>query len=36
MRLIDIVNKYSDKDWNWYGLSKNPNITFDDVLKYPE
>ena len=34
MRLIDIVNKYPDENWCWFDLSKNPSITFDDVLKY--
>ena len=34
MRLIDIVNKNSDKPWNWFRLSMNPNITFDHVLKF--
>ena len=36
MRLIDIVNNFPDKDWDWYALSKNPSITFDDVLTNPD
>jgi hypothetical protein len=35
MRLIDFVNKFPDKDWNWNYLSCNPSITFDHVLDYP-
>ena len=36
MRLIDIVNKFSDKNWDWYWLSSNPSITFDHVLANPD
>ena len=36
MRLIDIVNKFPDKYWNWNNLSCNSSITFDDVLSNPD
>jgi len=30
------VKAYPNKPWNWYGLSNNPNITFDIVKAYPD
>ena len=36
MRLIDIVNKFPDKNWDWNNLSCNSSITFDHVLAYPD
>ena len=32
MRLIDLVLKFSNKNWDWRWLSENPNITMQDVL----
>lgn len=29
----DVIEQYSDKPWNYNGLSDNPNITFDYVIK---
>ena len=29
------INKYSDKSWDWYWLSENPNITWDIVEANP-
>ena len=31
---MNFINKYSDKPWDWYRLSHNPNITFDIIEKY--
>ena len=36
MKLIDLVLKFPDKSWNWYQLSCNPNITFQNVLDHPD
>ena len=30
-RLIDLVRKHRDKNWNWSCISCNPNITIDDI-----
>jgi hypothetical protein len=27
---------YPDKNWNWTGLSENPNITWEIVRDYPD
>ena len=33
----DIVEKYIDENWNWWALSTNPNINFDELKhKYPD
>ena len=32
---IEIINKYPDKEWNWYYISSNKNITMDLIEKYP-
>ena len=34
--LEKLILKYPDKPWDWYGISSNPNITFDTILKYPD
>ena len=34
--LINLINTYPDKSWDWYVLSFNPNITFDVVKNYPD
>jgi len=31
----NIVEKYHNKPWSWNALSRNPNITMDDVEQYP-
>ena len=36
IKLWDLVLQHPDKNWNWYGLSHNPSITFDIVLQYPD
>jgi len=36
MRLIDLVKANLHKNWSWYGLSMNPNITWQDVQNNPE
>ena len=33
--LMEIIDKFKD-NWDWSWLSRNPNITFDHVLQYPE
>jgi len=35
-QLIDFVNKYQHKTWNWTALSLNKNITMNIILEYPE
>src|SRR4030067_148807 len=30
-RLIDLVRKHRDKNWNWSWISSNPNITAEDI-----
>ena len=36
MKLIDLILKYPDKHWNWYWLSLNPNITFQNISDHPD
>lgn len=36
MRLMELVNKYPDMNWDWVGLSMNPNITYDDIKTNPD
>ena len=31
IRFIDFVNLFPDKDWDWFQLSENPNITWEDI-----
>ncbi len=33
--LIQLIDKYQDKDWKWELLSDHPNITLDYVLTTP-
>ena len=28
---MDIIKDNPDKPWNWYGVSRNPNITWDII-----
>jgi hypothetical protein len=28
-----LLEKYPDKDWNWYALSSNPNVYWDFFIK---
>ena len=35
-KTIDIINKYSDKPWDWGWISHNPNITLDFINKHPD
>jgi hypothetical protein len=35
-RLIDFIVSHLDKKWNWGGISKNPNITMEDIDSYPD
>ena len=32
MNILYLVNKYSDKPWDWYVISENSNITMTDIL----
>ena len=36
--LTYLLEKYPDKpwDWNWYWISKNPNITMKMIETHPE
>ena len=36
MRLIDFVNFFLDKPWDWTKLSSNPSITFEGVKAHPD
>lgn len=31
----ELITKYPDKPWDWFGVSKNPNITLEIVLVNP-
>ena len=33
---IRFIEKHSDKPWDWYELSSNPNITMDYILSNPD
>jgi len=32
----DLLQLYPDKPWNWYGLSSNPNISWEIVCSNPD
>lgn len=34
--LLTLIIMLRNNDWDWYDISKNPNITIKDVLNYPE
>src|SRR5205085_974364 len=34
--LVTLLELFPDKPWDLYGLSQNPNISFDFVLAHPE
>ena len=34
--LMDIINKNPDKEWDWYFISMNPNITWDIIESNPD
>ena len=34
--LETLLLKYPDKDWNWYAISCNPNITMEFIKAHPE
>jgi len=34
--LYILLQLYPDKDWNWYGLSGNPNITWEIICSNPD
>ncbi len=33
--LLYMIIKFPEKSWNWYGVSKNPNITWEIIQQYP-
>lgn len=33
---MDFINAHPGKPWNWYRLSENPRITFEDILANPD
>mgnify|MGYP003334412215 CR=1 FL=1 len=33
--LLNLFEKYPDKQWYWKGISSNPNITMEIIEKYP-
>ena len=34
--LMKLLEKYSNKPWDWEGISQNPNITVDFIEKHPD
>jgi hypothetical protein len=34
--VLEILEKYQDKDWNWFGLQRNKNFTFEWIRKFPD
>ncbi len=32
--MMELVEKYPEKPWNWDGISYNPNITMEFIEKY--
>jgi hypothetical protein len=36
MRFIDFILRYPDKNWAWYEISSNPNITMEDIDSHPD
>ena len=35
-KLTHIIEKYPNKPWNWEFISRNKNITMEDIEKYPD
>ena len=35
-KLIKLIEKYPNKDWNWNSISMNPNLTMKIIEKYPD
>ena len=31
-----MLNKYSEREWDWYRISCNPNIIIQDIINHPE
>ena len=34
--LSTLLDSFPDNPWDWYALSQNLNITFEDVQKHPD
>ena len=34
--LLILLRMFPDKPWNWYGISQNPNITWDIIVANPD
>ncbi len=34
--LMEIIEKYPEKPWEWCYISRNPNITMEFINKHPE
>ena len=34
-KLLKLIEKYPDKPWDWYIISKNTNLTMEIIEKYP-
>ena len=34
--LIKLLERFPDKNWDWYGLSKNPNVTMEYIEAHPD
>jgi len=33
---MDIIRENPDKSWNWFAISRNPNITWDIIRENPD
>jgi hypothetical protein len=33
---MKFILEHPDKPWDWEGISRNPNITMNDILEHPE
>ena len=36
MRFIELIEKYPDKPWDWFAISRNTNITMDYIDRHPD
>ena len=33
---MEFIDSHPDKPWNWYEISRNPNITMEDIDSHPD
>ena len=36
IHLMNLIEKYPDKPWDWRVISSNPNLTIEMIEKYPD